>query len=221
MSIHCNSSQFATPGLRLACDNYTLTVLAANSGILVRIEERIMRLALIAAMFIFVASEQSIAAQVIRHFSISASDFGAGAPLTTIKGDFTLIYEVGANFDATSSGLTYSGLSAPHDAPVKFAVGQFGNGDESIQIGTDVYPFAHGVSADFDGFGFGLINTPTGTYVNAASYSFDGAFYIAQSFSLTAVPEPATWAMILFGFGSVGYALRRKQAAFVPSRISF
>jgi hypothetical protein len=27
------------------------------------------------------------------------------------------------------------------------------------------------------------------------------------------VPEPASWAMLLFGFGSIGFALRRRKAA--------
>ncbi|MFZ4382319.1 MAG: PEPxxWA-CTERM sorting domain-containing protein, partial [Sandarakinorhabdus sp.] len=31
--------------------------------------------------------------------------------------------------------------------------------------------------------------------------------------SLTAVPEPATWAMLIVGFGMVGFAARRRKAA--------
>jgi hypothetical protein len=33
------------------------------------------------------------------------------------------------------------------------------------------------------------------------------------------VPEPTTWAMMLFGFGGLGYAMRRKQS--VRARIRF
>jgi len=35
----------------------------------------------------------------------------------------------------------------------------------------------------------------------------NAAIYVSE----TAVPEPATWAMMLFGFGLAGYAMRRKR----------
>ena len=51
---------------------------------------------------------------------------------------------------------------------------------------------------------------PAGT-VNT---SYNGTF-VPANFVLTAVPEPATWAMMLAGFGMIGFGLRsrRKQAA--------
>ena len=33
---------------------------------------------------------------------------------------------------------------------------------------------------------------------------------------VSAVPEPATWAMMLIGFGGIGLALRRKHALSTP-----
>jgi hypothetical protein len=44
--------------------------------------------------------------------------------------------------------------------------------------------------------------------INAAS----GNDFGITDLSLTAVPEPATWAMMLLGFGAVGFALRRSRA---------
>lgn len=46
--------------------------------------------------------------------------------------------------------------------------------------------------------------------VQAASAS-SGATYLGELNVLPAVPEPATWALMLFGFGAVGYSLRRKK----------
>ncbi len=39
-------------------------------------------------------------------------------------------------------------------------------------------------------------------------------FALLDGVSLTAVPEPSTWAMMLVGFGGLGYAaLRRRRTA--------
>ena len=43
---------------------------------------------------------------------------------------------------------------------------------------------------------------------NSGAGSLGGSITIRQA---TAVPEPATWAMMLIGFGAVGFAMRRRQ----------
>ena len=37
-------------------------------------------------------------------------------------------------------------------------------------------------------------------------------FYLRQSEFLSAIPEPATWAMLISGFGLVGFSMRRRRA---------
>jgi hypothetical protein len=60
-----------------------------------------------------------------------------------------------------------------------------------------------------------------GLFLNAGSYTFHlaGTRGAESSFSGTlnyaaapAVPEPATWAMMLLGFGAVGWQMRRRRA---------
>ena len=43
---------------------------------------------------------------------------------------------------------------------------------------------------------------------NSGAGSLGGSITISQA---AAVPEPATWAMMLIGFGAVGFAMRRRQ----------
>lgn len=43
--------------------------------------------------------------------------------------------------------------------------------------------------------------------------------YVDDGLDVAAVPEPATWAMLMLGFGGTGYAMRRKNK--VGSRIRF
>ena len=50
-----------------------------------------------------------------------------------------------------------------------------------------------------------LVYTPRGT--NAAATTLSGSFSIAPA-AMGAVPEPASWAMMILGMGAVGYAMR-------------
>ena len=40
-----------------------------------------------------------------------------------------------------------------------------------------------------------------------------GKNFLISTLSLSAVPEPSTWAMMLFGFGGIGLAMRRRKRA--------
>ncbi len=55
----------------------------------------------------------------------------------------------------------------------------------------------------------GVLNT---IEVTGTSGSSLGTFAGTATFTPTAVPEPATWATFLLGFGFMGFALRRKLA---------
>ena len=64
---------------------------------------------------------------------------------------------------------------------------------------------------------FGGLIAPTGLQIGA-----DGAFYVTQFSAspgvgqvlrIAAVPEPASWAMMILGFGAIGMAARRRRLA--------
>lgn len=50
---------------------------------------------------------------------------------------------------------------------------------------------------------------------NPSTDAFESA-----NFSVTAVPEPATWAMMLMGFGGIGFAMRRRKSK-VTTNVSY
>ena len=80
-----------------------------------------------------------------------------------------------------------------------------------------------GTSADLAWQPFSLGFTATGPtttigFVNLTGGQNEGVFLDAVS--VAAVPEPATWAMMLIGLGAVGVSMRRRRKQAVPSQLA-
>ena len=60
---------------------------------------------------------------------------------------------------------------------------------------------------------FGLVgfNLGAGTYTLHLEGTSRGQGAFGGNVAFTAVPEPATWGMMLLGFGAVGFAMRRRR----------
>jgi hypothetical protein len=82
---------------------------------------------------------------------------------------------------------------------------------------------ANGTSATVGQSGFGLFlgpNTISGSTTNTFYFGYDDQAYnpdgdyddfIVKAVVTSAVPEPATWAMMLLGFGAIGFSMRRRK----------
>jgi hypothetical protein len=91
-----------------------------------------------------------------------------------------------------------------------------------------LYDGSVGALLDFSGFSFhansgvnySIGNTGNGSYGITDSVNNSAGYCCGVSpatFNVTAaVPEPATWAMMLVGFGAIGFNMRRKRTAHIP-----
>lgn len=61
-------------------------------------------------------------------------------------------------------------------------------------------------------------NSATLSFVNTAGAGNEGIFLDSVSIS-AAVPEPSTWAMMLIGFGAVGFGMRKRKATQGQTRL--
>ena len=123
----------------------------------------------------------------------------------TTPGAFTRTF----TFTLDRSGTISSGLiTAGHNSQTRIDfVSAFLNGNP-FAVGNVGFPGGN------LGFGF-LINAPVTPglqtiTVNGISGGA-GAFAGSVAFTAAAVPEPGTWAMMILGFGMVGFAIRRRR----------
>lgn len=120
---------------------------------------------------------------------------GGGAAVRTVFGqpstDFTNRGTV--VYDANTLG-GYG--SFPNMTTVPFTNGDNFLGLRVTSGGQDYYGFAFTTNSTFNGFAF---ETSPGVGITATT-----------KFA-AAVPEPATWALLILGFGTIGGAMRRRQ----------
>lgn len=64
----------------------------------------------------------------------------------------------------------------------------------------------------------GIENVLTVNYDANGNGTFSGNLFFTPG---TAVPEPATWAMMLAGFGAIGFAMRRRRQSHPKVRFAF
>jgi hypothetical protein len=184
-----------------------------------------MILAVVGAM---ITTTQASAAVITRDFELTASTFvnflSEPAPFTSLSATFRLTYDdtVGGfqgapvNFSAVTDGMTNVGpFSAtpifgyfPEDAILPFprlVLAGAVNGGNVMLSGTNDFVFSFDASA-------------TGPTAALLSFSVpDKLPFVAVGAVVTpiqataAVPEPASWALMVGGFGLIGGAMRRRS----------
>ncbi len=142
--------------------------------------------------------------------SFNVTDSGGIAPIGTGTGTDTLGF-----FSLAPGTATQSTFNTPFTLFVTFTqpAGTSGNGTFFSTITGSVNDgIAGGADIDFD-------NTPHLFTSAAGPFTLlvrdlsvtNGAVNTPITGTIRAVPEPATWAMMLFGFAGIGFAMRRRR----------
>lgn len=134
-------------------------------------------------------------------------------PIQLVNGTFRLVFDNASNIQATSNGLTVTGFNLL-GTPL-FA---YNRAQDVLAIGTQPTPGTFTTFSGRDNFGFFLLNASKSNY-SASSLSYTSTqasgFFRSNNVTVTAVnsavPEPASWAMMIGGFGFVGGALRHRK----------
>lgn len=90
----------------------------------------------------------------------------------------------------------------------------FGNTGIYTNASSGTYTETLGSARPYVTYTYGFIPTVAGTLrLRLGTTSADNVGPIVDNVLVTQVPEPATWAMLITGFGMVGFAARRRRAA--------
>lgn len=98
-----------------------------------------------------------------------------------------------------------------------------GNGNVITTFsGSDIFNPANGSQTDPDlnpVVRFDVTGDHVASLTSLRLRATDNAFE-TDNFAINAVPEPATWAMMLLGFGAIGFGMRRRRADTVRVRFA-
>ncbi len=151
--------------------------------------------------------------KLIATAALAACCVGAQAQTTQTVFDLN-----GASFTALLDTLTITSLSNV-TGTLSFATGTINLGPLSIML-TDpdsdvtVSLGSAGIfTAQPGGYSFAFNNVAAGNYLlGVKGYNEIGSTAVSATYSVTAVPEPETYAMMLLGLGAVGFLSRRRRA---------
>jgi hypothetical protein len=150
---------------------------------------------------VFSRSPDAVGANVAYFSSDTANPDSLTQSINLISGQ---TYNIGFDYYAPANG-----INNPNDASLRFLIGGVAAGSPLI-AGS-----ASGTQAQ-TWFNFNTSFVAASTGPQQLTFEFRGLgvtaadFAIDRVYAVAAVPEPATWAMMLIGFGGVGLAMRRR-----------
>lgn len=143
-------------------------------------------------------------------FSYAGSDIVAGFSLTKTTYDWGWGPEVGVDFtvyrpegvESRATSVSYfSGALGVNDGPYDFLI----DWDDGLRFTSSASPFGDGSN-----WYMCSVGTEGGYYRGTCSHLFNQDYGIGQWNSPSAVPEPATWALVGLGLAVVGVSVRRR-----------
>lgn len=170
--------------------------------------------ALVSAALTATIATEANAVLITRQFDFTASSFSASLGYSTISGTFIVTYDlntvvtdqpgvVAVNFNfPVASEIGYS-----HSSNGRLIIGGLANGAGNANGGgVDFY-------ADIGNAGGDLAKLNGFYYSNGTTTVASAGSRTLTATTITNVPEPATWAMMIGGFGLVGATMRRRRTA--------
>jgi hypothetical protein len=153
------------------------------------------------------------------------SVYGQPVPTDPVTGSFAITFDPTLTYTDSTAGITLDSLNIPLGSALSFSYSLTGGG-ELVVGGIADGAGAIQISPSTDDFYlhiFTFTTTPTFQQLGYSEAALNPSYFYndltnggSGSVSVTAVPEPTTWAMMLLGFAGLGFAGYRRTKQAVP-----
>lgn len=158
-----------------------------------------------AATFIETQAQTSNGQTFLFSFANVPPPLGAGVLSFLVRGDFSIDASLGESFGFDFDGiLAQAGLQATNANLIE----SFDFNDNLFRVSFDLTQTQLALASADGAINLGVVFGP-GVDVERSANPFITASLDFPS-AAAAVPEPATWATMLLGFGAIGHSLRRR-----------
>ncbi|WP_294196510.1 PEPxxWA-CTERM sorting domain-containing protein [uncultured Sphingomonas sp.] len=155
------------------------------------------------------------AALIEKNFVVTGRD--ASGPFSTLNFNFNIVFDNSGDIATTKNGLTVFETLPGYSLSYAYEASS-----DLLSVGTFVGVNSITLDSTKNDLGFFLkaASTSDTSVLGGIDYtaSTPPNFFSARSVTVVstdltaAVPEPGTWALMILGFGAVGYSMRRKKA---------
>src|SRR5579862_2660659 len=171
---------------------------------------------------ILTAASAASAAVIKETITFDASSFGSGAPDDPVSGSFTLSFDPTLDYTSWTPGVAVNALSIPGLPSTAYFTSVAGSNEDELAISTlgpnpgpaDYFELnlSGGSAAVFAGKGSGVLtaNNTASYYSTAVGSGFTSH---TGTYTVTGVPEPAAWVLMMIGLAGLGGVLRRSRHA--------
>ncbi|MEM8918449.1 MAG: PEPxxWA-CTERM sorting domain-containing protein [Pseudomonadota bacterium] len=158
---------------------------------------------------VFSFSNAASAAVVMKTLEVTSTDFffvngnGAEAPTDPLSIVFSVTFDNAADIESSTNGLNIISASVPYSAEYSYD----SNSDLLVLatnsgVGSCLLP-----ASSFCIFMSSFSTAPVS--IGALQATSVAGIWRSDNTTISAVPEPAAWAFMIFGFGAIGGAMRR------------
>jgi hypothetical protein len=177
------------------------------------------RAVVIGAVALLVSAGAVSAADITQIFTITAEDFTpyyGSTPIDPLEAAFKITYDPAVETYPTAVGITAISANFPTLTPKFTYLPQDG---EEVVIATKPTVGGGAMTTQNGDYDF-ILDLAYHQFVLAQYIASDGSGeYLSQTgtYSVSAVPEPATWMLWITGAGLAGATLRRRKCRVIPS----